>query len=97
MGRFLKTSTGGPDEAARADSGSLVVAEALSGTGEVLTRIELEGVNGYTFTGCFLAWAAGAMAAGGATGVGALGPAEAFGVDALERGVAECGISRSGG
>lgn len=96
MGRFVRTSTGGPDEEDRSESGSLVVAEALSGAGEVLATAEIEGVNGYTFTGRFLAWAAGEIAAGRAAGVGAQGPVEAFGLDALERGVAEAGLRRSG-
>ena len=92
--RFVKTSTGGPDEEARAATGSRFVAEALSGSGEVLATARLEGVNGYTFSGESLAWAAEQVAAGAASGTGALGPVEAFGLDALESGVAECGISR---
>jgi hypothetical protein len=72
------------------------VAEALGPSGEVLAIVHTEGVNGYTFTGAALAWAAERVAAGDARGVGALGPVEAFGLDALEAGVAECGISRVG-
>jgi short subunit dehydrogenase-like uncharacterized protein len=97
MGRFVKTSIGGPDDEARAGTGSLVIAEALSGSGAVINRVEIEGVNGYTFTGRFLAWAAGQIATGNATGVGARGPVEAFGLDALERGVAEAGLRRAAG
>jgi short subunit dehydrogenase-like uncharacterized protein len=92
--RFVKTSTGGPDEEARAATGSRFVAEALGESGELLAAARLEGVNGYTFSGESLAWAAERIAAGGSSGVGALGPVEAFGLDALEAGVAECGISR---
>lgn len=94
--RFVKTSTGGPDEAARAATGSRFAAEALGASGEVLAIVRTEGVNGYTFTGEALAWAAERIAAGDAEGAGALGPVEAFGLDALEAGVAECGISRVG-
>ena len=94
--RFVKTSTGGPDEAARAQTGSLHVAEAYDAGGEVVGRATLEGVNGYTFTGEMLAWSGEALAAGRAIAAGALGPVEAFGLDALEAGVAECGIARSG-
>ena len=93
-GRFVKTSTGGPDDEARAATGSRFVAEALSATGEVLATARLEGVNGYTFSGESLAWAAATTAAGGATGTGALGPVEAFGLDQLEAGVSECGVDR---
>jgi short subunit dehydrogenase-like uncharacterized protein len=94
-GRFVKTSTGGPDAEARAATGSRFVAEALGASGEVLATVRTEGVNGYTFTGESLAWAAERIAAGDAQGVGALGPVEAFGLDALEAGVADCGISRT--
>jgi short subunit dehydrogenase-like uncharacterized protein len=94
--RFVKTSTGGPDEEARAGTGSRFIAEALGTSGDVLATVRTEGVNGYTFTGEALAWAAERIAAGEADGVGALGPVEAFGLDALEAGVAECGIARVG-
>ena len=53
--------------------------------------VRAEGVNGYTFTGEALAWAAERIAAGDSDGAGALGPPEAFGLEALEAGVAECG------
>jgi short subunit dehydrogenase-like uncharacterized protein len=92
--RFVKTSTGGPDEAARAATGSRFIAEALSASGEELATVRTEGVNGYTFTGEALAWAAERVAAGDSDGAGALGPVEAFGLEALEAGVAECGIAR---
>ena len=94
--RFVKTSTGGPDSEARAGTGSRFVAEALAASGEVLATVRLEGVNGYTFSGDSLAWAAERVAAGDAQDAGALGPVEAFGLEALEAGVAECGISRLG-
>jgi short subunit dehydrogenase-like uncharacterized protein len=94
--RFVKTSTGGPDADARAATGSRFVAEALGASGEVVATVRTEGVNGYTFTGESLAWAAEQVAAGRSQGTGALGPVEAFGLEALEAGVAECGISRVG-
>jgi hypothetical protein len=92
--RFVKTSTGGPSEEERAGTGSRFVAEALSDAGDVLAEVRLQGVNGYTFTGDSLAWTADRLAAGAAKGSGALGPVEAFGLQAFEAGVAECGISR---
>ena len=92
--RFVKTSTGGPDEEARAATGSRFLAEALDSSGDVLATVRTEGVNGYTFTGDMLAWAAERIAAGDSDGAGALGPVEAFGLERLEAGVAECGIAR---
>lgn len=93
--RFVKGSTGGPDAEARAGSGSVVVAEAVSPAGDVLATVTLEGVNGYDFTAGMLAWGAETAAAGGLQGTGALGPVDGFGLDALERGAAEAGLSRA--
>jgi short subunit dehydrogenase-like uncharacterized protein len=92
--RLVKGSTGGPDAGERARSGSEIVAEALDSAGRVLSRTHLSGVDGYTFTGAIIAWAAERAAAGGLQGAGALGPVDAFGLDALEQGVAEVGIRR---
>lgn len=92
--RAVKGSTGGPDAAARAQSGSLIVAEARSSAGDVLATVRIEGVNGYDFTAAMLAWAGETVAAGGLRGTGALGPVDGFGIEALERGVAEAGLSR---
>ena len=93
--RFVKGSTGGPDAEERAAGGSLFVAEALSGSGEVLNCVVLEGASGYTFTGDMLAWAAERLGAGEGRSAGALGPVEAFGLERLREGVAESGISVS--
>jgi short subunit dehydrogenase-like uncharacterized protein len=95
IGALVKGSTGGPDEQERARSASHIVAAAYDAAGRQLAEVVLEGVNGYTFTGRFLAWAAQRAADSGLQGTGALGPADAFGVDRLERGVAEAGIGRS--
>ena len=94
LGRFAKGSTGGPTAEERAKSGSHVLAIARDGSGRSLAEVRLEGVNGYTFTASFLAWAASEALAGRVGGTGALGPAQAFGVERLEAGVAEAGIAR---
>jgi short subunit dehydrogenase-like uncharacterized protein len=92
VGRFVKGSTGGPDAEARSKSGSLIFGEALDGSGNVLERVEIRGPNGYTYTGQMLAWAAEHALAGGLQGTGALGPVEAFGLEALRAGNAELGF-----
>lgn len=92
--RFIHGSTGGPDEREREGTGSAVVAIAYAGE-EQLASVELRGVNGYDFTARVLAWGGGRAAAAGMLAAGALGPAEAFGLDALEAGCAESGITRS--
>ena len=95
LGRFAKGSTGGPSEDERAAGGSYIVGMARGADGEQLAEVRLSGVDGYTFTGAFLAWAAQRALEGGIEGSGALGPAEAFGLDELERGVSAAGISRA--
>ena len=93
-GRFVKGSTGGPSAEERARSSSVIVGEAYAPDGELLASVELAGVDGYTFTAGALAWGAELAAAGGLLGVGALGPADGFGLDELADGCAQAGIAR---
>jgi hypothetical protein len=95
LGRVVKGSTGGPDEQAREQSASFVAAIAYDADGRELTAVELSGVNGYTFTGRVMAWEAAEVAASGFKATGALGPVDAFGLERLERGVAESGLTRA--
>ena len=94
--RLVKGSTGGPDEQQRAKSGSHVVAIAYDEGGHALSEVHLGGVNGYTFTGAIMAWAASRAAAGEVTGSGALAPVEAFGLRDLEAGAARAGLHEAG-
>ncbi len=93
--RLVKGSTGGPGEAERAAGGSYIVARARDGGGDVLAEVRLAGIDGYSFTANFLAWAAVRARDGGISGAGALGPAAAFGLEEFERGVAAAGIERA--
>lgn len=92
--RAVKGSTGGPGPESRARTGSVILAEARNPAGVVLGRARLEGVNGYDFTAAMLAWSAETARGGALLATGALGPVDGFGLDVLERGVAEAGISR---
>ena len=92
MGRVVKGSTGGPDASARASSTSFVLADVYDATGRMLAEVRLEGVNVYTFTAEILAWGAIAAADGALRGTGALGPVDAFGLDALQEGAAGAGM-----
>jgi short subunit dehydrogenase-like uncharacterized protein len=94
--RLVQGSTGGPDAEARSRSGSHIVAIAYDAAGRQLSEVHVKGVDGYTFTGRMLAWAADRTANGGLRGTGALGPVEAFGLDELVAGAAEAGISEDG-
>lgn len=82
-------------EPADAGTGSLFIAEAIDAGGKRLASIRMAGINGYEFSGRMLAWAAERIAAGNVEGAGALGPVEAFGIEPLEAGVADCGIARA--
>jgi short subunit dehydrogenase-like uncharacterized protein len=93
-GRLVRGSTGGPTAAERATGGSYIVARALDSEGERLAEVTLSGIDGYTFTANFLAWAATAAHDGAVTGSGALGPAAAFGLERFAEGVAAAGIER---
>jgi short subunit dehydrogenase-like uncharacterized protein len=95
--RFVEGSSGGPDAEARAKTGSLIVAIAYDASGRELTRVTLRGVDGYTFTGRMLAWAAERAASGGLKATGALGPVDGLGLYELKAGVAEAGLSEEGG
>lgn len=70
-----------------------VVAEARSGSGERLSRVELRGGDPYDFTADMLAWGAVTAAGGGLRGVGALGPVAAFGLAELRAGAASAGLT----
>jgi short subunit dehydrogenase-like uncharacterized protein len=95
--RFVQGSTGGPGEEARSRSGSHIVGIAYDAAGRPLSEVHLKGVDGYTFTGRILAWAAEHAATGGLKGSGALGPVDGFGLEALVAGAAEAGIAEAGG
>jgi short subunit dehydrogenase-like uncharacterized protein len=90
--RALRQTGTGPDAAARAGTGSLVLADAYDAAGRQLCRVRLAGANAYDLTGRLLAYAAGRLAAGEVTGAGALGPVQAFGLDALRTACQEAGL-----
>ena len=73
---------------------SWVVAEAYDGGGSRLSEVHLSGAEPYAFTADFLAWAARRAAGAGVEGTGALGPVQAFGLEALEAGCSEAGLTR---
>jgi short subunit dehydrogenase-like uncharacterized protein len=84
----------GPDESLRATGRSHIVALVSDADGELLAEVHLAGVDGYTYTGRMMAWAAGQLADGAVTGTGALTPVAAFGLDELAAGNAEVGLAQ---
>ncbi len=91
-GKLVKTSTGGPDAATREQSGSLAVAETFDESGSLVQRVTVEGPNGYTLTGRLLAWSAARAAQQGTVATGAIGPIEAFGLEAFTQGCRDAGL-----
>jgi short subunit dehydrogenase-like uncharacterized protein len=69
---------------------SWVAAEAFGAGGERLAEVRLSGPEPYALTAGIIAWAARQDV----SATGALGPVQAFGVDALEAGCAEAGLTR---
>lgn len=86
-------SSGGPDAASRARSGTHVMAVAYSPAGHVLARVVLRGPNVYDLTAYLIAWGAQRAADGAVHGSGPLGPVAAFGLCALEEGHAAAGMT----
>jgi short subunit dehydrogenase-like uncharacterized protein len=98
MGAVFRSALGGasaegPADHVRARSRSIVVAEGTDADGETLGRIMIEGVNPYDLTATLLTWSARMLSRRADKGVGALGPAEAFGLDALVSGCLALGLA----
>jgi short subunit dehydrogenase-like uncharacterized protein len=75
---------------------SWIAAAAYDEAGTQLAEVHLSGADGYAFTAGMLAWAARRLAEHGTEVTGATGPLEVFGVEELERGAAEAGLTRTG-
>jgi short subunit dehydrogenase-like uncharacterized protein len=103
LGALARAATGplsrrtgqGPDEATRRAGRSLVLAVATDDHGQELARAHLQGPDPYTLTARLLAWGATRAAAPGLEGTGALGPVDAFGLEALRTGAASSGLERT--
>ena len=69
---------------------SWIAAEALDASGRALSVVNLTGVDGYEFTASFVAWAAQRSV----SGAGAIGPVQAYGLEAFEEGARLAGLER---
>ncbi|BDT90965.1 saccharopine dehydrogenase [Nocardia sputorum] len=92
--RVVKGSTGGPTPESRARTRSWAVAETFDDSGRVLASVTLTGGDPYDFTAAILAWGAQTALDDGLLAAGALGPVDAFGLDALTAGAADAGFDR---
>ena len=92
-GERLVSLAGAPEAGTTPGTLSWVPAVAYDAAGEPLAEVHLTGTDAYDFTASFLAWAAQRAAGGNRPhAVGAVGPVEAFGLDALEQGCAQAGL-----
>lgn len=88
-------STGaGPTAAQRSRTTTVAIARALDGVGRELSRVRVEGPSPYDLTAELLAWAAAMLVTRQEAGAGTLGPADAFGLDALLAGCDLLGLRR---
>ncbi|CAL2069541.1 conserved protein of unknown function [Streptomyces murinus] len=88
---------GGPDAVERARTRTHVVAVAAASPGGApLAEVHLEGPSIYTLTGELMAWAAHRLSTHADATPGVVSPTKAFGVDRLQRGCAEIGLTEAG-
>ncbi|MGH2906390.1 MAG: saccharopine dehydrogenase family protein [Solirubrobacterales bacterium] len=83
---------GGPNEDARAQARTNVIAVARDSEGAEISRVRLDGPNPYDLTGGIVGWTAQAAVAGELKGSGALGPVAAFGLERLRAACDEIGL-----
>jgi short subunit dehydrogenase-like uncharacterized protein len=94
-GERLVSLAGAPEAGTTPGTLSWIPAIAYDAQGEPLAEVHPTGTDAYDFTASFLAWAARRAAGGNRPrAVGAVGPVEAFGLDALEEGCAAAGLRR---
>jgi len=84
---------GGPSPEERTKSSTQVIAVCRDSAGLPIAGVCLGGpVNGYTLTGRTLAWGAAALKAGRQLASGAVGPVEAFGLEACLEALSSAGL-----
>lgn len=90
--RWVKGSTGGPSASTLDATESRFVAEAYDDRGRRLAQRQFRGPDGYRFTARLIARAAQVALSSGVQDAGALGPIEAFGMDAIRTMCGESGL-----
>ncbi|CAB4874364.1 MAG: KR domain-containing protein [Actinobacteria bacterium] len=93
--RLTSGPTGtGPDALQRSGGISIAVARAFDESGALVAQTRVDGPTPYDLTADLLAWAASMLATTRPDGVGALGPADAFGLEALVAGCRGVGLKQ---
>jgi short subunit dehydrogenase-like uncharacterized protein len=95
LGRLAGMGGPGPAPGTTPGTMSYVAGAAYDADGEQLAEVHVSGADAYDFTAGCLAWAARRAAHEGVAVTGAAGPIEAFGLEALQAGCAEAGLTRT--
>ena len=83
----------GPDEQQREGGRSIAVARAFDESGTLVAETRVDGSTPYELTADLLTWAASRLATQMPSATGALGPADAFGLDAFIEGCRGIGLT----
>lgn len=92
LSRLPESKGNGPNAELRKLHETHVVAEVFDDNGTLISRADLVGIDGYTFTARFIAWAAHTVLNDGLLKNGAIGPIQAFGIDKLKEGCEQSGL-----
>lgn len=82
----------GPGQSKRDEARARIIAVARDAAGEAIDAVHVDGPNPYDLSGLLSAWAAERILEHGLDASGALGPVDAFGLEALRAGCAEVGL-----
>lgn len=83
----------GPGQAKRDEARARIIAVARDSAGEAIDAVHVDGPNPYDLSGLLCAWAAERILESGLSASGALGPVDAFGLQALREGCAGVGLT----
>jgi hypothetical protein len=86
----------GPDAEQRSGGISIAVARAFDESGTLIAETRVDGPTPYELTADLLAWAGAKLATARPESAGALGPADAFGLEALIDGCRGVGLEQVG-
>lgn len=93
-GKLARMGGPGPAPGTTPGTHSHIVAIAYDHAGTPLAEVHVGDADAYDFTARFLAWSARRAAEHGVAATGAAGPLDAFGLEAVQAGCAEAGLTR---
>lgn len=87
-----RTEPAGPNEDAREQARTNVIAVVRDDSDEIISQVELDGPNPYDLTGKIVGWAAQSAAEGKLKASGTITPVEAYGLETLRKGCEQLGL-----